>query len=68
MGHKTDSHTPDGKRGDDFMIALFEDTSQSGNNLRGYGAEAPWETVAHYLANLERRVCELEDMLKSNIS
>jgi hypothetical protein len=64
--HKTDSHTPDGKRGEVFAASMLRDILLAGDNLRGYGQEAPWETVAHYVINLERRVCELEDMLKSN--
>lgn len=64
MGHRTDSHTADGKRGEDFMFAMQDDVRMANYNLAGEG-EAPWVTVANYVANLERRVCELEEKLSS---
>lgn len=64
MPNSTDSHTADGKRGDDFMFSLFDNVKKSGMNLRSMGEESPWQTVANYVANLERRVCELEDTIE----
>lgn len=65
MEHRTDSHTADGKRGDDFMISLWSDLALSSSNPAYQGNERPWGTVANYVVNLERRVKALEDLLEA---
>lgn len=59
MGHITNKEEAQQVRGENFSNALRRDVNLAEMNSREY-EEAPWVTVAIYLAALERRVLELE--------
>ena len=55
------SHSMDGKTGDDFITSLISDI------LTGSINQSQAEIVAMYVANLERRVKDLEEKLHEKI-